>query len=212
MNQAVDVSATGAKTPVADLDLQELRFGQTRVLITINLTVMRGETVAILGPSGIGKTTLLRVMAGLETRFTGMRSVTGSLAYVFQEPTLLPWRTVLENVTIPIGCAAPVAIDWLGEVGLAQLAGHYPGQISLGQQRRLALARAFAAEPDLLLMDEPFVSLDQFLVDEMLDLFERLRTRHGTATVFVTHAPTEADRLADCVATLNGSPASLSVV
>lgn len=198
--------------PVADLDLQDLRFGQTRVLGAINLKVMRGETIAIQGPSGIGKTTLLRVMAGLETGFRGSRSITGSLACVFQEPTLLPWRTVRENITIPIGCDVSAANGWLEEVGLAQHTGHYPGQISLGQQRRLALARAFAAEPDLLLMDEPFVSLDQNLVDEMLDLFKRLRTRHGTATIFVTHASREAHRLADRVATLDGSPASLSVV
>lgn len=199
--------ADGAR-PVADLDLQGLSFGETQVLGALRLSVMPRETVAILGPSGIGKTSLLRVISGLETRYSGQRTVTSSLAYVFQEPTLLPWRSALANVTIPTRCGDSTARDRLADVGLEGLGDHYPGQLSLGQQRRLSLARAFAAKPELLVMDEPFVSLDASLVREMLEVFEHLRDAHGTTTIFVTHARDEADRLADRILTLDGRPAT----
>lgn len=177
------------------------------VLGALSLSLAPGETLAIRGPSGVGKTTLLRILAGLETGFVGERQVTARTALVFQEPTLLPWRNALQNITLVTGCSETTASALLAEVGLAEKAGAFPGQLSLGQQRRLTLARALAAEPDLLLLDEPFVSLDPALVDEMLHLVAALCSRRSVATVLVTHAEAEARALATRIVTLGGQPA-----
>lgn len=195
---------------VARLDLQELTLSGTQILGPLSFTVEEQETVAILGPSGIGKTSLLRILAGFETRFKGHLTGSRDLAYVFQEPTLMPWRSSLANLTLATGCSAEAAKEWLDAVGLADKAAHFPGQLSLGQQRRLALARAFAARPRLLLMDEPFVSLDEDLLGEMMDVFDELRRRHQTTTILVTHSRQEVMRLATRVVTLSGAPATIA--
>lgn len=158
--------------------------------------VDRGETLAVLGPSGVGKSTLLRIVAGLDPDYDGRVTRPERLAMVFQEPTLLPWRNTAQNVTLTTGVDAAQAEAALAEVGLAGKGALYPRQLSLGQQRRLGLARAFAVRPDLLLMDEPFVSLDAERVEEMLALTERLIAATRAATVFVTHSVAEAERLA----------------
>ncbi|MBD3678603.1 MAG: ABC transporter ATP-binding protein [Rhodobacteraceae bacterium] len=191
------------------LDLREFRYGQEPLLGELSLSLRAGETVAITGPSGIGKSTLLRIIAGLETRFSGDLKAPEQLAFVFQEPTLLRWRTVLQNICIPTGADERDAEALLEEVGLGGTGARFPGSLSLGQQRRLSLARAFAANPELLLMDEPFVSLDPELADEMMSLFARLRSERGTTTLLVTHIQAEADRLADRILRLQGSPATL---
>ena len=208
MYQGGSIQPQGADS-LADLDLRGLARGQTQILGALRLQVMPGETLAILGPSGIGKTSLLRVLAGLETRFSGNRRVTQALAFVFQEPTLLPWRSARQNITLLTGCSDEEAVARLTEVGLGAQGDLFPGQMSLGQQRRLSLARAFAVNPSLLLMDEPFVSLDPGLADDMQSLFERLRAQHGTTTVFVTHSMEEAERLASRIVTLGGQPATV---
>ncbi len=123
---------------------------------------------------------------------------------VFQEPTLLPWRRAIENLTLVTGVSRIRAEAALGEVGLAGLSASYPRQLLLGQQRRLALARAFVTGPALLLLDEPFVSLDQRLVGEMLALTEALIVAARPAAVFVTHSPPEAERLATRVLRIGG--------
>jgi NitT/TauT family transport system ATP-binding protein len=179
------------------------------VLGPLTLDIGRRETVALTGASGVGKTTLLRILAGLEKRFQGSRLVTGRVAMVFQEPVLLPWRTASQNLTIMAGISDAEAERRLGEVGLDGLGARYPAAMSLGQQRRLSLARAFAAKPDLLLMDEPFVSLDPSLADEMMALFERLKATRTCATLLVTHVRAEAARLATRVLRLEGRPARL---
>ena len=171
-----------------------------------------GETLAVVGPSGIGKTTLLRVLAGLDTDFEGQVKVPERRAMVFQEPSLLPWRSALQNLTLTTGVAEDMAREALGEVGLGDFADRFPGQLSLGQQRRLSLARAFSAVPDMLLMDEPFVSLDGSLVEEMLNLTARLLASRAISTVFVTHAMPEAQRLATRIVRLTGNPAILEDV
>ncbi|MEP2892730.1 ABC transporter ATP-binding protein [Tateyamaria sp.] len=198
------------RTPVLDLQIERLNLGGTQVLGQINLHVMPSQTVALLGPSGVGKTTLLRIIAGLETRHAGRCDVRGRVGMVFQEPTLLPWRSVLDNLCIPTGITTQTARQALEDVGLAGREHDFPQQLSLGQQRRLSLARAFAIKPDLLLMDEPFVSLDPNLVEDMIALFQRLQHRHSVATILVTHVAAEAKRLSDRIITLSGSPAQIA--
>ncbi|MFM2355668.1 MAG: hypothetical protein RLZZ528_1404 [Pseudomonadota bacterium] len=180
------------------------------VLGEVSFDLARGETVALTGPSGIGKTTLLRLIAGLHRVWSGKVDKPAQMAMVFQEPTLLPWRSVLDNLTIPTGCAQDEAEQLLAEVGLQGTGARFPATLSLGQQRRLALARAFAAHPELLLMDEPFVSLDAGLASEMMDLFETMRQKRGAASLIVTHSAEEAARLADRVLRLAGRPAVLA--
>ena len=192
------------------VDVWEKSFGSVPVLKGIRFTLQKGETLAILGPSGIGKTTLLRLIAGIDARYDGQITRPENIAIVFQEPVLLPWRTVIDNLLLVhpslSRTAAWVALD---EVGLGDKADHFPGQLSLGQQRRLSLARGFAGQPELLIMDEPFVSLDAATAETMLGLTEALITKTRPATIFVTHAPSEAERLATRILTLGGTPATL---
>lgn len=192
------------------LELRGKAFGGRAVLGPLALEVARGQRVAILGPSGIGKSTLLRIFAGLDGDFDGARRGEDRLAPVFQEPTLLPWRDALANVMIPTGAAPAEARALLAQVGLAGREAHVPRQLSLGQQRRLALARAFAARPDILLMDEPFASLDAETAGRMLDLTEALLAQTGAGLLLVTHSPDEALRLRADMQVLAGAPAVLA--
>lgn len=192
-----------------DIDIRSKSFAGKPVLGAIRLTVVAGERVAILGPSGIGKTTFLRIVAGLDRDFAGTVAGADTTAVVFQEPTLLPWRTALANITLTTGVTEARALSLLTDVGLAGKGALYPRQLSLGQQRRLALARAFAPEPGTLLLDEPFVSLDAETAGRMLDLTGALLDRAGASLIFVTHDPTEATLLKARVLTLHGSPATL---
>jgi ABC-type nitrate/sulfonate/bicarbonate transport system ATPase subunit len=146
----------------------------------------------------------------LEPRFAGARHAPPRIAMVFQEPTLLPWRTAAQNLCLPCGITRPAADDWLVKVGLAGLGDRFPAQLSLGQQRRLALARAFAAAPDLLLMDEAFVSLDETLRQGMIEVFATLRAARPLTTILVTHDEREAARLATRVIRLSGTPARIT--
>ncbi|RMF34032.1 MAG: ABC transporter ATP-binding protein [Alphaproteobacteria bacterium] len=207
-DQGQATAAPGA-APLIGLDLQGLSLGGRAILGPIALELRPAETLAVTGPSGIGKTTLLRVLAGLETGFAGTLTAPQRIAMVFQEPRLLPWRTARANLCLTTGIDAARANAALAEVGLASLGDHFPGQLSLGQQRRLALARAFAAEPDALLMDEPFVSLDPENAEEMMRLFARLRAARQLATVLVTHVEAEAQKLASRIIRLGGAPATI---
>lgn len=191
------------------LDLPGKSFGARAVLGPIRLALAPGERLAILGPSGIGKTTLLRIVAGLDPEFPQPAART---ALVFQEPTLLPWRNALDNITLATGCSPGTAREWLAAAGLAGHEAHVPRQLSLGQQRRLALARAFAARPELLLMDEPFASLDAETAARMLKLTDALLTRSGAGMILITHDAAEADQLRAHKLRLSGSPAMLSAL
>lgn len=199
--------------PVADsmisVNIRHMAYGETEILRAVRFELFRGESLAILGASGIGKTTLLRVIAGLIKSFDGEITGIGNLAIVFQEPTLLPWRSALDNLILTTGITPEAAHSALTEVGLADKAGHFPGQLSLGQQRRLALARAFAAEPDLLLLDEPFASLDETTATAMIALTARMLSNRTVSCLLVTHAAEEAVALADRALLMAGRPGTI---
>ena len=180
-------------------------------------TVDPGEFVAIVGPSGAGKSTLLNIVAGLDRRYEGNVTCTTDMngtgdprvAYVFQTPRLMPWLTALDNVRLVLAQEAAseeAARAILVEVGLQGFEDAYPGQLSGGMQRRVALARAFSVEPSLLLMDEPFASLDEPLAWRLRGGLHALWRRHRPTVLFVTHDLTEALSLADRVMFLTPRP------
>jgi len=186
--------------------------GRLHVLDQLALQLASGQVGALVGPSGCGKTTLLRIIAGLDPDYEGSVELPdhGKLGMVFQEPRLLPWRTLEQNVRL----AAPQATEANLEVlfralGLDAHRHHYPGELSLGQARRVALARAFAVEPDLLLLDEPFVSLDDALAARLRDELTELVNKRPVTTLLVTHNVEEAIGLADRLFLLSGSPARM---
>jgi sulfonate transport system ATP-binding protein len=191
------------------VDIRRMAYGATEILRDIRFELAEGENLAILGPSGIGKTTLLRIVAGAIKGFAGEISGAVPLAMVFQEPTLLPWRDALRNLTLTTGITLPEAQAALDEVGLADKGNHFPGQLSLGQQRRLSLARAFAAKPRLLLLDEPFASLDEATAASMIALTSRMLAGRNIASLLVTHAAEEAVALASRALLMAGRPGTI---
>jgi NitT/TauT family transport system ATP-binding protein len=184
--------------------------GELHVLGELSLTLRNGEVGALVGPSGCGKTTLLRIIAGLDRDYVGTLQLPdhGRLGMVFQEPRLLPWRTVEQNVRLAAPEATGASLDGLFHaLGLAAHRNHFPGELSLGLARRVALARAFAVEPDLLLLDEPFVSLDAALAARLREELAELVNRRPVTTLLVTHDVEEAIGLADRLFLLSPSPA-----
>jgi ABC-type nitrate/sulfonate/bicarbonate transport system ATPase subunit len=183
------------------------------VLGEMALDVAPASFTALTGPSGTGKSTLLRIAAGLDRDFRGTRKLAPSrrIAMVFQEPRLLPWRTVDDNIRIALD-AASVSADiggWLERFDLGACRRQYAGELSLGQARRVAMIRAMAVEPDLLLLDEPLVSLDQAVSIRLRAELRTLAERGKTAMVLVTHDLGEAIELSDRVLFLGGQPARI---
>jgi NitT/TauT family transport system ATP-binding protein len=180
------------------------------VLCDVAISLRRGEVGALVGPSGCGKTTMLRIIAGLDRDYEGRVSgpARGRLGMVFQEPRLLPWRSVDENVRLVAPEVDDTELATLFEVlELTGHRGHFPGELSLGLARRVALARAFAVSPELLLLDEPFVSLDDALAIRLREELAMLVERRSVTTLLVTHDVDEAVRLADRVFLLSSRPA-----
>ncbi len=180
------------------------------MLNDLSLSLAGGEVAALVGPSGCGKTTLLRIIVGLDHDYEGNVRLPahGRLGIVFQEPRLLPWRTVEQNVRLAAPDASDESLDALfATLGLSEHRRHYPGELSLGLARRVALARAFAVEPELLILDEPFVSLDAALSSRLRAELVELVGRRPVTTLLVTHDVEEAIGLADRIFLLSGSPA-----
>ncbi len=181
------------------------------VLGKIDAQVRAGDRICLLGPSGVGKTTLLNAIAGLDPQLSSQiqRRAGLRVGYLFQEHRLLPWRTVWQNLAM-VGASAADSERLLAEVGLAGAGDCLPEQLSLGMARRAALARSLAIKPDLLLLDEPFASLDAERAGELRQLITRLLDQHSDmAMICVTHDPRDADELANRLWYLSGTPATL---
>lgn len=197
---------------------------RTQAIDDLTFSVERGEFTCVVGPSGCGKTTLLKCLSGLMRPTAGMVVVDGevvtqpveSLALVFQDygSSLMPWRTVLGNVILPLRSKRGIgreerqrlADDAIAAVGLSGFGDHYPWQLSGGMQQRVAIARALAYQPEILLMDEPFASVDAQTRAELEDLMLRLHRELGVTVVLVTHDIDESVYLGDRVVVLTGRP------
>jgi ABC-type nitrate/sulfonate/bicarbonate transport system ATPase subunit len=180
------------------------------VLANLSFALEEGETGALIGPSGCGKSTLMRILAGLDRDFEGSVHIPthGRVGMVFQEPRLLPWRSVEDNVRLAASNVSEAEVAALfAALGLSDHRTHFPGELSVGLARRTALARAFAVRPTLLLLDEPFVSLDAPLARQLQRDLARLVESRGMITVLVTHDIDEAIALADRIFVLSARPA-----
>ncbi len=196
--------------------------GNIVALQDLNFSVASGRFVALVGPSGAGKTTILNIILGLDHAYTGNIQINGQrlkrggahparISCMFQEPRLMPWLTVSQNLELVLeGKDNRQQVDNLVEqVELSGRQASYPGQLSGGMQRRVALARAFAVKPDLLLMDEPFLSLDEPTADRLRHLLLLLWRDLRPTVVFVTHNLREALAMADEIIFLSASPGSI---
>lgn len=184
-----------------------------QVLRDIRVSIAGGEVIALLGSSGIGKSTTLRILLGLDTAFDGaVQHRDWRIGVVFQEPRLLPWLTVADNLRLVVTDGMPQPdIDALLEmVRLPNAADLYPRQLSLGMARRTALARALAVSPELLVLDEPFASLDPQLAAALADVVGRWTRDTGAAVLLATHDLAQALQLASRVLVLAGTPATLA--
>jgi len=190
------------------------RGGQTTTALRdVDLTVAPGEFVTVVGASGCGKSTMLNLIAGLDGVTSGSLEVGGTVAFMFQEATLLPWLTATQNVAlalrlrgVPRAERTPLARDLLGRVRLGDYADKRPHELSGGMRQRVALARVLAQEAPVVLMDEPLGALDAMTRDHMHDEIEKVWADHGLTVIFVTHNVREAVRLGDRVVLLGSSP------
>jgi sulfonate transport system ATP-binding protein len=184
-------------------------FAGRTVLGGVDLDLHTGEFVALLGPSGCGKSTLLRALAALDPHSTGEFQVPVRRSMVFQEPRLLPWKSVWKNVTLGLSGRRQAVRDdahrALAEVGLADRGNAWPLTLSGGEAQRVALARALVRDPQLLLLDEPFGALDALTRIRMHELLAQLWQRHRPAVLLVTHDVDEAILLADRAVVLSGA-------
>jgi sulfonate transport system ATP-binding protein len=196
------------------------RYGDREVLHGLNLAVTPGEFVAIVGRSGCGKSTFLRLLAGLEKPDAGAIALDGvpssgihpDARIMFQDARLLPWRTVIQNVALGLpGDSRAAALAALNEVGLADRADEWPANLSGGQRQRVALARALVHQPRLLLLDEPLGALDALTRIEMQCLIERLWQQHNFTVLLVTHDVAEAVTLGDRVVLIEDGSITLDL-
>ena len=209
---------------VAAHSLSLVFSGPVRALDSLTLSVSRGEFVAVVGPSGCGKSTFLRLVAGLIAPTSGTILVADEppdearrsavrMSFVFQEATLLPWRSVADNVRLPLEIARTprergreLVRHGLNRVGLAEFADRYPRQLSGGMRMRASLARALVTEPQLLLMDEPFAALDDMTRQRLNEELLALWAEQGWTVIFVTHNIAEAVFLSQRVLVMSARP------
>ncbi|WP_269620951.1 ABC transporter ATP-binding protein [Zhongshania sp. BJYM1] len=208
--------------PMMDVHVTNKTYhkGAPSIIQNLDFEVKDGEFLAIVGPSGAGKSTLLNLIAGIDTKFEGhirfntLETRSSNLSIMFQEPRLMPWLNLQENVclvsdspksTLAINRAA----ELLETVGITGSPEQYPGQLSGGMQRRVALARTLMADPDILLLDEPLVSLDQPAAMALRELLLRVWRARKCTVIYVTHQLEEAVVLADRILFLSTSPTSI---
>ena len=227
------MSGPDRDSPVVRLDGVSMVFGgrdgsgRVAALADIDLTIQRGEFISLIGPSGCGKSTLLRIVGDLISPTGGSITVNGKAArqarldrdygMVFQAPVLFEWRTVQQNVELPLEITglgrtarAAKAAEMLRLVELSDFSGHRPWQLSGGMQQRVAIARALALDPAILLMDEPFGALDEMTRERMNLELHRIWERTGTTVIFVTHSIPEAVFLSTRVAVMSARPGRIT--
>ncbi len=188
------------------IHIEEKSYGQAPILAGIELEIEPAQSIAILGPSGIGKSTLLRIIAGMDQNFKGQISARPTrISMVFQEPFLLNWRSALENLTLMTSCPQSKAKEALQAVGLEGMEHRLPQELSLGQQRRVSLARALVNAPELLILDEAFASLDDQTADQMRQIVQDFKSKNALSILMATHSQADLT-LADHIYTLqNGN-------
>ncbi|TCU11667.1 ABC transporter ATP-binding protein [Rhizobium sullae] len=206
-------AAAPLKVEIAEKTFRSAEDVTIAALRGLSFEVRQGEFACLFGPSGCGKTTTLRILLGLDREFSGNYQLpeggSNRIAAVFQEPVLLPWRTVEQNVRLALPRdARDMDLDGLFDIlGLSAMRSLYPSELSLGLARRAALARAFATEPAILLLDEPFASLDERTADRLRRLLMTVWSARPTTALMVTHNLREALLLADRVIVLSPRPA-----
>ena len=190
---------------------------QNLIFKNLNFTIKKGQFVSFFGPSGCGKTTLLNIISGLDKDFDGSvqtynDATNSNISYMFQAPRLFPWLTAIENIKYPIkkrkNCEK-IAFELIKKIGLEKYKNQYPNKLSGGMQRRVALARAFAPNPDILLLDEPFISIDKKVSNLLRKLLVTLWKKYKPIIVFVTHDLDEAIELADRICFLSNLPSKI---
>jgi NitT/TauT family transport system ATP-binding protein len=196
-------------------------YGDTQAIAELDFTVVEGEFVSVVGPSGCGKTTLLKCIAGLLAPTSGevVLQEDKVMALVFQEysRSLMPWLSVRKNVALPLrdkskAERAKLVDEAVEAVGLTGFIDRYPWQLSGGMQQRVAIARALAYQPQILLMDEPFASVDAQTRADLEDLILEVRERYDVTIVFVTHDIDESVYLSDRIVVLSPSPTTVKEI
>ena len=183
-----------------------------------DLKINTGELICVFGPSGCGKTTLLNLISNLDNNFNGLISYNNKkitkekIGYLFQSPRLFPWLTAKENIEFPIKQeknSKKISSNLLQKIGLTKFGNSFPNKLSGGMQRRIALARAFSTQPKILLLDEPFVSLDNKIANQLRKLLINLWKQKKPTIIFVTHDLNEAIQLSDRIIFLSNLPAKI---
>ena len=205
------------------IDNLTVKYGDTDALSNFSLDMEKGEIYSIIGPSGCGKSTLLKVLCGIIKDYKGQITLNGkpidnkqlAIGYVPQQYGLLEWKTVKENIFLPYRLDKRKALnnkeveDVIHSLEIEDLMHRYPSQLSGGQKQRIALCRAFISRPDILLMDEPFSSLDTFTSNASQRLFVRLWEKYNVTTLFITHNIHEAVAIGKHIVLMSKSPGKI---